>query len=413
MENLGSKALMASVGVALCAGIAWWSIDRSTSTGAKHDAAVVTARGVDDDEPVDADEPVTNAGPMRGGRRVTPEDLAVARGSADDAAEDEPYADDGRTPARGRGAAWLLHGADPCDPVHQPEIPSDFDSVSAEEITVAWPATVEIAEPLLLAHVVAGLLEEAALLTDSDRRARLVVMLHPTLEDLRLLPGAPKWATGLYDGAVHVVATPNRDFGVRLEGLRHEVMHAQMHVAAGCTPAWLNEGSAMFFAGRPPLKGWTRMLRDKETVDFDSLSVPSVADPASTKEGEVDVAYGQSLAMVLYAMERAKDGKLDGLVAALREARPQASSARATARGLWSSMYPSMSETDLRGWLARRVFGVTSASSLDAVYQGAVCCWGERRIGTYQCGAGATRPGETSWFDESVGPGARCTVGGP
>ena len=108
--------------------------------------------------------------------------------------------------------------------------------MTADDVTVAWPLGVEIAEPTALAHVAAGLLEEAAIVADADRRAKLLVVLHPTVEDLRETTGAPKWASGLYNGAVHIVAIPGREFGVRIETLRHEIMHAELHAAAGCAP---------------------------------------------------------------------------------------------------------------------------------------------------------------------------------
>ncbi|MFO0614980.1 MAG: hypothetical protein U0414_20490 [Polyangiaceae bacterium] len=275
-------------------------------------------------------------------------------------------------------------------------------------MTIAWPPTVVVAEPTLLAHLVAGLLEEAALLTDSDRRAQLTVILHPSEQNLHDETGAPTWTRAVYDGAVHVVSEPKEDFGVRIESLRHEVMHAAMHAAAVCTPAWFNEGVAMYFSNRVPSAAWRRILRDNETIDLGVLAVPSfVGSEAVKTKLDVDVAYGESLAMVLYAIERGRG--IDVIVDSLRAVRPDA--ARAAASGLWTAIDPHATAQDLRAWLGHRLFGVSSVDELDGISQAAVCCWGSRRISTFGCRMVPAHPNETLWYDESSGRSAVCTNG--
>lgn len=412
--------LGAIVSVVVAVAVGFW-LDRSTTEETVRDALSDAVNGVTEDaeSPVEASEAEPGSrGTARVATRSLPE--AAARVGATTASPQ------GALRARAQHLG-LGDGVDPCEPLVEPSVPSGFESVATDGVTVAWPPAVDIAEPTLLAHVVAGMLAEAAAAMDADPRAHLVVLLYPSLDELRAATGAPKWAGGLYDGAVHVEVSPNRDFGVRIESLRHEVMHAAMHVAVGCTPAWLHEGAAMWFAGRPPVDGWTRWIREGVSVSFASLAVPTVADDGDGRDHDVELAYAESLAMVLYAKEHAVDQRLDAIVNVLREA--PAEGARARAESLWTSLHPGVTEEDVRAWLARRVYGNDAPTALHhrleprldhrlgapeprAPGASGFCCWGHRRIGTFACREATPPPGKTHWLDDAGAHAAICDVDG-
>jgi hypothetical protein len=287
----------------------------------------------------------------------------------------------GRAPQPGKRGS-ILDTSDPCEPLVEPTIPTAYERVTAANVTVAWAPDVKVTEPTSLGYTIAGLLEEAAIVTGTDPRDRLTVFLHGTRDDLHLATGTPEWASGVYDGAVHLVAEPSVDFGVRVATLRHEVMHAQLHAGVGCMPAWFNEGAAQYFSGRPPVATWMTMLKERDTFDFDALSVPTIVE--APKE-DASKLYAQSLAMVLFEVDRSKGG-LAEVVHELQEI--DVSDPRRRARTLWKTRNPSASAADVRATLAKRIFGVASERELVSVLEGRVCCTGERRIGDLACHAG-------------------------
>ncbi len=295
----------------------------------------------------------------------------------------------------------VLDAVDPCEPILEVEIPATHRRVSAEGVTVAWPEDVTATEPTALAFTVAGLLHEAAAVTGSARRARLTVFLHGSREDLHLATDTPEWASGVYDGAVHVVSEPRTDFGVRIATLRHEVMHAQLHEAAGCMPAWFNEGVSQYFSGRPPTGAWMSMLRERTGFDFEALSVPTIVE---APKGDEEKLYAQSLAMVLYVLDRSGEEGVQEIVQLLQE--PDVMDPRRRARSLWKTLHPSVAASDVRTALASRIFGVSSESELDTLFHGPICCWGERRITDYQCRQAPPRLAIDGGND--LPPGARC-----
>lgn len=273
----------------------------------------------------------------------------------------------------------ILDTADPCEPLVEPGVPASFQSVHASGMTVAWPPSVEIAEPTSLAYVVAGLVEEAAQLTGTDPRDALTVFLHASTEDLHLATDTPEWTTGVYDGAVHVVAEPRVDFGVRLVTLRHEVMHAQLHAGVGCMPAWFNEGVAQYFAGRPPTRAWLEFLKTRASFDFDALSVPTIVE---AEKEDAPTLYATSLAMLLFEIDR-RTGGIPRIVDALQASAER--DPRRRARSLWRDQNPSTTSSDVRDVLARRLFGVSSERDLENALGGQVCCTGERRLSELAC----------------------------
>ena len=266
-------------------------------------------------------------------------------------------------------------------PLVEPTVPAEYERVTASNVTVAWPAGVKVLEPTSLGYTIAGLLEEAAIATGTEPRERLTVFLHGSRDDLHLATGTPEWATGVYDGALHLVAEPSTDFGVRISTMRHEVMHAQLHAGVGCMPAWFNEGAAQYFAGRPPLQTWMTMLKEREAFDFDALAAPTIVE--APKE-DASKLYAQSLAMVLFELDRSKGG-LQAVVASLHEI--DASDPGRRARLLWKTLNPGVGPGDLRSALAQRIFGVSSERELDGVFDQRVCCSGGRRIDDLSCRA--------------------------
>ncbi len=333
-------------------------------------------------------------------RRRGPEEAAGSRASTEElrsgAAEPDEQDDDEGAPAQPprvepapgapppapskRGS--LLDTSDPCEPLVEPDVASELERVTAASVTIAWPQDVPVSETTSLAYTIAGLLREAALLTGTPPRQRLTVFLHGSRDALHLATGTPEWVSGVYDGAVHLVADPGRDFGVSISTLRHEVMHAQLHAGVGCMPAWFNEGVAQYFSGRPPVQTWMSMLKNREELDFDGLGVPTIVE--APKE-DASRLYAQSLAMLLYTLDRAGEGALPDVVHDLHEI--ENADPRRRARLLWRARHPSTTSAEVRAALGQRMFGVASERDLQQLLAGPVCCAGDQRIAELSCRA--------------------------
>lgn len=374
---------ISAVGGAACVGLAWFA---STKAAPELPATSQTA------EPEAAGKVSVSSRKSRGSDSA-PERSVRTRRDPETEARSEMEADDeitppdersGSAPPRLRGA--LLDSIDPCQPILEPPIPAELERVKAQNVTVAWPPEMAAFEPLSLAHAVAGLLEEAALVTGTPRRNRLVVILHASRDELHLATGTPEWASGVYDGFVHVVNEPHADFGVRIATLRHEVMHAQLHAAAGCMPAWFNEGTAQYFSGRPSGAAWIKLLRERADFDLDALSVPTIVE--SPKE-DAERLYAQSLAMVLYVVDQSGEDTLQDIVQELQDS--GSLDRRQRAKQLWRTLYPNVDGRGIRSSLAKHIFGATSQSELDSWLQNPVCCSGERRISEFHCRSDAAQ----------------------
>jgi hypothetical protein len=300
------------------------------------------------------------------------------------------------------------HLMDPCADVTEPPAPAGFETLAAQGITVAWPPSLPAAgpsdppvRPLSLAHLVTGLLEEAAQTTGTPRRAELTVVVYPSADDFRASTKAPSWAAGLYDGAVRLPADPRFELGVSLSTLRHEVMHAQLHAAVGCMPVWFNEGAAMYFAGAAPAREWIELLRAPAPLELALLEAPVLDERAAPR---ADRVYAQSLAMILFDVERAGGAGLAPAVLALSDAN------RASPReglALWSRLHPGVDHAPVLEALARRIFGAPPGD-LGAILDGPLCCHGLLRAAELTCRATAARPGRTAWIDETSSPRASC-----
>jgi hypothetical protein len=298
---------------------------------------------------------------------------------------------------------------DPCTALFEPAIPAGYETVAADGVTVAWrpaslvvqgPYDVEVA-PTAIAYLVHGLLAEAAALTATPRRERITVVVYAR-DVFHAETGAPRWSDGVYDGgAVRIAARPSADLGVEIASLRHEVMHAQLH-PVGCMPAWLDEGIAMYFAGTPAVRTWIRMLRNPDSVPLRELAMPSF-DLLPVELAQR--AYAESLAMIVYIVDR--DGEA-GLRAAVQALRVAGTGSPRAGQLLWDRLYPGIGHRELVDVLAHRVFGVAPGSELDAILRGAICCHGLHSAGGLRCRGVAPRADRTRWMDFSAAPAAVC-----
>lgn len=307
-----------------------------------------------------------------------------------------------------------LHGhdtVDPCTAGWEAAIPAGYETAVADGITVAWlpgqvvnPGPYDVAvKPTAVAYLVNGLLEEAAALSGTQRRDRLVVILYPSRDSFTAMTHSPAWADGLYDGgAVRLAVQSSADLGVSISTLRHEVMHAQLHTAVGCMPSWFNEGLAMYFAGTPPARQWVRMLRSPDAFDLRSLEAPALdAMPGDRAER----AYAESLAMIVFLVEHSGERGLQAAVGTLRASARESPHA---GLDLWDRLYPGMGHRDVLDALAHKIFGVPLGSELDSLWKGALCCHGLRAVSELGCRGAPLRPDKTAWLDQASSPRAAC-----
>jgi hypothetical protein len=291
--------------------------------------------------------------------------------------------------------APALDAVDPCTEVREPEVPAGYETVAAGPVTLAWPPGVEHSPlgqpfaPLPVAHLAAGILEEAAQVTGTAMRPHVLVIVHRSLDEIRAVPGAPSWVGGLYDGAARVATTDDRILALELEALRHEIMHAQLHAGVGCMPMWLNEGLASWFAHEMRIPSWFRMLREHRVLDPAEL----VAGVNSRDANGAPLAYAQSLEMVMYAQDH-----LGGTDALLR-----AYIATGDPEHAWQKLFRDADSQVLLDDLAHRLFGITTGPALESLFTGVICCSGYRDPATLACRAG-TRAG----IDRSRTPATLC-----
>jgi hypothetical protein len=303
-----------------------------------------------------------------------------------------------------------LHGHDtvnPCTGLSDPAIPAGYETVTVDGVIVAWrpglaaqgPYDVAVA-PTAIAYLAHGLLAEAAALTGTPRRERIAVVIYPQ-DVFHIETHAPRWSDGLYDGgAVRVEAHPSSELGVEISALRHELMHAQLH-PLGCMPAWLNEGIAMYFAGPPLVRPWIRMLRNPDSFALGDLSVPAF-DLLSAEAAQR--AYAESLAMILYIVDRAGEA---GLRAAVQVLRAAGTGTPRAGQELWDRLYPGIGHGAVIEALAHRVFGA-GPGELDAILRGPICCHGLRSAAELRCRGVAPRGNRQRWMDTTATPVAAC-----
>ncbi len=305
---------------------------------------------------------------------------------------------------------------DPCTAGWEPVIPSGYDTTTIEGTTVAWspglPPTswaYDVAfKATSVAYLIGGLLDEAAALTATSRRDRLTVIIYPSQAEFFARTRAPRWSSGLYDGgAVRLPVTPAAELGIAIPALRHEIMHAQLHTAVGCMPAWLNEGLAMYFDASPPLRDWLAMLRGSDSFDRTQLQGPTLVKLSAEAAQR---AYAESLAMIIFAVEHGGEASLKTAVQTLRAALRE--SPRAGLE-LWDRLYPGASRSVVLDSLARKMFGMPVGRELDAILKGPLCCYGLRAVTELSCHPGSPppeAPTRGSWLERSGPRRAYCQV---
>ena len=231
-----------------------------------------------------------------------------------------------------------VHKIDPCEPPPRIELPAGFSSTQADGITVAWDPAVTL-EATPLAYTTAGLLAQFAIVSGTTPRGELTVIVYASLDDLHAKAGAPAWAAGVYDGAVRVPALARSDLGVDIHTLRHELVHAQLHVAIGCTSIWLDEGLAQWFENMPP-SVWQQLLRHYEMLEPRALQASTLEEIHAERPEQV---YAASLAMVIYALDRGDT--ISDLV----------HDHRGPPLELWQRRYPEATSDDVRAAFERRI----------------------------------------------------------
>jgi hypothetical protein len=207
-------------------------------------------------------------------------------------------------------------------------------------------ASLDRAGALALARETRDALDEAARWMDAPPRETLLVVSHPSREELNESLDAPGWAEGLYDGAVHLVS------GDHEGSLRHEVMHAQLHAAAPCVPYWLDEGLAARFEHRPFRRAiqWLRMIHQHVWIPFASLAEPLTSDEGAElmARDEISLLYAQSLAMVSMLEDRGGEGAIARAVHAARDGMPRTM--------LFEVLMPDTGGEELLSYLSDRLF---------------------------------------------------------
>jgi hypothetical protein len=299
------------------------------------------------------------------------------------------------------------HSVDPCTALEEPSLPAGYDSITVRGITVAWEPDAIVGgafdaplRPSSLANLVAGIVEEAAQLTGTEPRTELTVIVDPTSDDYRKRTRAPAWSSGFYDGgAIRLFASTGEDLAVALPTLRHEIMHAQVHAGIGCTPWWLNEGLAQYFAGSPPMREWIALLRTGDAFDLRTLRDPAMRALAVDT---VRRSYAWSFAMVAFIVERAGEPALRSAGTALHAADNERAAVE-----LWEKLYPDIGPPQLLDFLATKLFGKPRGAELDALLAGPLCCVGFRDLRSTACRATTARTTTRPWY-EGTAPRALC-----
>jgi hypothetical protein len=304
-----------------------------------------------------------------------------------------------------RPLAQPVEAIDPCTAIEEPELPPDFTTTIVQGITIALPRdlmagpTDSPLRPLVLAHVVAGALEDAAELTGTPARTHLTVIVYSSTRELHAQPGIPEWATGAYDGAVRLARDPTSEVGVRVPVLRHEIMHAQLHATIGCMPSWFNEGLASYTASDLSLAGLFAMFRDRDPLDPAQLEVRTLG---ALSKADAPRAYWQSVAMVVYAIDHAEGSTIASAVRRLGELGADPDHRLAA----WRRWFAGVDQHAMLDALARHVFG--ASGNVDELVRGPACCWGIRDFSQLGCRAPTTRASEEPWLDRSRHPVAIC-----
>ncbi len=140
---------------------------------------------------------------------------------------------------------------------------------------------------------------------DHSQPIRVVIY---TQEGFSQVTRVGAWAGGIYDGTIRVPVTDlSRELPRVLGVLRHELLHAFVHVAGGASvPGWLNEGLAQWLEnGRagPDALGLERARKSMGGAQPFPLERLNGSLASWTDPKEVERAYAQSLLFVAYLEE--------------------------------------------------------------------------------------------------------------
>ena len=130
------------------------------------------------------------------------------------------------------------------------------------------------------------------------------------------LMGGPGWAGGLYDGKIHLAAATLTGKGKKIgAALAHEYAHAIVHrLSGGHAPAWLHEGLALYFEGRPA--SWSRDVLDRRRGDLMPLHALH-GSFLSLPAGEAELAYAEGYSATRAIIDRYDFAKVRRLLIAL------------------------------------------------------------------------------------------------
>jgi len=178
----------------------------------------------------------------------------------------------------------------------QRDIQRDYARVERSGATLLWPRealTPVQADDLL--YAVNRSLDDAALLTGTERRRQLTVVAYPGHSELLAVSCTRAWTAAVYDGTLRIVLSA-RDGGADAKIVRHETLHAQVSRFASKAPRWFHEGLAQSFADQTDRRrGWPLMVKNRVWVPFSSLDG---SFQAFEQNEDASLAYVQSYAMV-------------------------------------------------------------------------------------------------------------------
>ncbi|MEM9192620.1 MAG: hypothetical protein AAGF12_25825 [Myxococcota bacterium] len=249
-----------------------------------------------------------------------------------------------------------LHGhlLDLCEEplVEDPWIPSGFVENELAGLRVAYDERKTTpAAAMVLAEAARDGLAFAAAVTDTEERRDVTLVVYPEIHQLRSEYHLPEWVNGLYDGAIRAGADSPLPELRRV--MRHEAMHAQLHAAVGCVPAWLNEGLAKYAQVRAGdvVRRLVQQIRERSAVPFQRLGGPTIVDTEDTEVA--GTYYAQSLAMVLW-LERD---------VGIPEAIDRATAVRPQPEEYWPMLMPGRTEADYLQFLRDHIEAPSDGSS--------------------------------------------------
>ena len=392
MKPAEKRLALAALAVAVGMVILWYQVAKAPAPR----RGEVSERAERVSEPAPAEDAATpSPGPGPASPPVIPEP------------ENQPIAQIGEEPTEPSGSQTVrqrvFHVMDPCGPAPEPDLPAGYDEVSGRGVTVLSPpgllGPVESAALLSDIHTI---LAEVAILTGTVPRASLTVVVYRSKDDFADATGAPPWAGGAYDGAVRLpLRRSSGEVAMRARTLRHELVHAQLHAAVGCTPLWFNEGLADYFEATVGSAeyDWLEMLRQGTWLALATFGggLTEVLDPE-----EARFVYSQSLLMVMYTIDRGGQSAIGRAVGSLRSGLDP--------NRLWDDLHPGVTPRDVFRFLAVRLFDMEPGPVLGEILAGTICCHSYQNLADFRCGTGPPRPrGEARvWIDRTTRPISLC-----